>query len=73
MARKEDRWLNADEAATYFGLKPLKCGKPNRRGFLERIAAQPDFPRPLTIGNQKTWKLSELEEWAEDYRRSQAA
>lgn len=69
---KNDRWLCADECATYFGLKPLKSGKPNRRGFLERLAARPDFPRPIKIGDEKKWKLSEIEDWAEDYRRAAA-
>jgi hypothetical protein len=73
MARKEDRWLCADECATYFGLRPTRKGEPNRRGFLERLASRPDFPRPLTIGNEKTWKLSELEEWADEQRRASRA
>lgn len=73
MAKVDDRWMCADECATYFGLKPLKCGKPNRRGFLERIAAQPDFPRPLVLEKEKKWLASEVHEWALDYRRSQAA
>lgn len=64
-----DRWLCADECATYFGLKPLKCGKPNRRGFLTRLAPLPGFPRPLVVGNEKKWKLSELDEWADEERR----
>lgn len=68
-ASPKGQWLSADECATYFGLKPTKKGEPNRRGFLERLAALPDFPQPLVIGNQKTWKLSEIEDWAEDYRR----
>lgn len=63
-----DRWLNADAAAVYLGMvKP--DGAPNRRGFLERVACRPDFPVPLEIGNQKAWKKSELDEWAEDQRR----
>lgn len=70
---KDDRWLCADECATHLGLKPSKDGKPNRRGFLERIACLPDFPKPLVIGNQKSWKLSEVEEWAEDQRRASRA
>lgn len=63
------RWLSADECADYFGLRPCKDGKPNRRGFLERLACKPGFPAPLVIGNMKSWKLSELEEWADEQRR----
>lgn len=69
----KDRWLCADECAGYFGLKPLKCGKPNRRYFLENIAARQDFPRPLVFGKEKKWKQSEVEDWAEDYRRANQA
>lgn len=72
-----DRWLCADECATYFGLKPARRTRgdaeieiPNRRGFLQRLASLPDFPKPLTIGNEKKWKLSELEEWADEQRRA---
>lgn len=63
------QWMNSDECASHFGLRPLKNGKPNRRGFLERIASLPGFPRPLTIGGEKRWKLGELEEWADQQRR----
>jgi hypothetical protein len=70
---KPDRWMCADECADYFGLKKTKDGKPNRRGFLERLASRPDFPRPMVIGNEKTWKRSEVEDWAEDYRRATQA
>jgi hypothetical protein len=63
------QWINSDECAGYFGLRPLKNGKPNRRGFLERIASLPGFPKPLNIGGEKRWKVSELDEWADEQRR----
>jgi hypothetical protein len=65
----KDHYISADECAIYFGLRDKK-GNPNRRGFLERLACKPGFPRPLVIGNVKTWKLSELEEWADEQRRA---
>lgn len=66
-----DRWLSADACAVYLGLRPGKGGKPNRRGFLERIACRPDFPKPLDIGGQeKAWKKSEVDRWAEEQRRA---
>lgn len=64
-----DRWLSADACAVYLGLRPAKDGSPNRRGFLERVACKPDFPRPLQIGTDKTWKKSEVDAWAEEQRR----
>ncbi len=67
---KQDRWLNTDDCATHFGLRPTRAGKPNRRGFLERVASVPSFPKPLVIGGEKHWKLSELEEWADEQRRA---
>ena len=63
-----DRWLNADAAAVYLGL--VANGKPNRRRFLEIVACRPDFPKPLAIGNQKSWKKSELDDWADEQRRA---
>lgn len=64
-----DRWLSSAEAAEHFGLK-RKDGTPNRRGFLERMAALPGFPAPLTLPDgEKRWKLSEIEEWADEQRR----
>lgn len=70
---KDDRWLNSDECAEYFGLRHTRAGKPNRRGFIERIAALASFPKPLVIGGEKRWKLSELEEWADEQRRASRA
>lgn len=63
-----DRWLNADSCAVVLGL--VTDGKPNRRGFLERVACRPRFPTPLQIGNEKKWKRSEVLRWADDERRS---
>lgn len=63
-----DRWLTADACAVYLGMVTPK-GEPNRRGFLERIACKPGFPKPLVLGNQKSWKKSEVDQWAEDERR----
>lgn len=64
-----DRWLCADACAVHLGLRPTKDGKPNRRGFLERIACQPGFPQPLELGNEKSWRKSEVDEWADEQRR----
>ncbi|MCC4619340.1 hypothetical protein LL965_04325 [Xanthomonas cassavae CFBP 4642] len=68
-----DRWLNADACAVYLGLivpdgKP-NAGQPNRRGFLERVSCRQSFPAALVIGNEKKWKKSEVDRWAEDERR----
>lgn len=74
---KIDRWLNSDECADYFGLRHVRRGDaadlPNRRGFLERFASLPGFPKPLAIGGEKRWKLSELDEWADEQRRANRA
>jgi hypothetical protein len=64
-----DRWLNADATAVYLGMV-TPAGKPNRRGFLERVACKPDFPTPIELGNQKAWKKSEVDAWANELRRS---
>lgn len=64
-----DRWLSADACAVYLGMVTPQ-GKPNRRGFLERVACKPDFPAPLELGNQKSWKKSEVDAWATEQRRS---
>lgn len=68
-----DRWLNSDSCATHFDLRPTKAGKPNRRGFIERMASLPGFPKPLVINGEKHWKLSELDEWADEQRRATRA
>lgn len=66
---KGDRWLNADACAVYLGMVTPN-GKPNRRGFLERVACRPDFPKALDLGQQKTWKKSEVDDWADEQRRA---
>lgn len=68
-----DRWLNSAECAEHFGLK-RRDGTPNRRGFMERLAALPSFPAPLTLPDgEKRWKLSEMDEWADEQRRASRA
>lgn len=62
-----DRWLNADAAAVHLGMIG-KDGKPNRRGFLERVACTPGFPAPMRIGGHAAWRKSELDQWAEARR-----
>jgi hypothetical protein len=62
-----DRWLSADACAVYLGMVTPK-GTPNRRGFLERVACRPDFPRPNPV--TRTWKKSEVDEWADEQRRA---
>jgi hypothetical protein len=62
-----DRWLSADAAAVYLGMVS-PSGAPNRRGFLERVACRPDFPKPNPV--TRSWKKSELDEWAMNQRRS---
>lgn len=64
-----DRWLNADAAAAHLGMFTPK-GHVNRRGFLERVACQPGFPVPLVLGDQKKWRKSEIDAWADEQRRS---
>ena len=62
-----DRWLSADAAAVYLG-RVSPRGMPNRRGFLERVACRPDFPKPNPV--TRSWKKSELDEWAMNQRRA---
>lgn len=62
-----DRWLNADSCAVFLGL--VTDGKPNRRGFLERVAKRPSFPEPLLIGNEMKWRKTEVDRWALDERK----
>lgn len=61
-----DRWLSADACAVYLGMV-TPAGKPNRRGFLERVACRPDFPKsnPIT----RSWKKSEVGDWAMETRK----
>lgn len=58
-----DRWLSADACAMYLG-------NITRRTFLETIACLPTFPVALPLGKVKTWKKSEVETWAQNYRAS---
>jgi hypothetical protein len=63
---KGDRWLSADACAVFLGMI-TSAGKANRRGFLERVASRPDFPRPNPI--TRSWKKSEVDEWAMETRK----
>ncbi len=59
-----DRWLSADACAAYLG-------GITRRHFLENIACQPTFPAALQLGHKtKAWKKSEVDQWADNYRRN---
>lgn len=59
-----DRWLSADACAVYLG-------GITRRHFLQNIACQPAFPAALPLGYKtKAWKKSEVDQWAENYRRT---
>lgn len=40
--------MNADGCAVLLG-KATPKDSPNRRGFLERVACRPDFPKQNTI------------------------
>ena len=62
-----DRWLNADACALYLGMVTPK-GQPNRRGFLERVACRPDFPKPNPV--TRSWRKSEVDDWADEQRRA---
>ena len=63
-----DRWLSADACAVYLGMLTPR-GSPNRRGFLERVAFRPDFPKPNTV--TRSWKKSEVDECAMNQKRLQ--
>lgn len=63
-----DRWLNASEVAAQLGM--TVDGKPNRRGFLARVACLPDFPSPMQVGAHRAWRLSEVDLWAVNQRKS---
>lgn len=58
-----DRWLSADSCAAYLG-------GITRRTFLETIACKPHFPKALPLGKVRAWKKSEIEDWAQNYRRT---
>ena len=61
-----DRWLSADSCAVYLGMFTAS-GKPNRRGFIERVACLPGFPQPNPI--TKSWPKSQVEAWAFENQR----
>lgn len=63
-------WINADACALLLGIMCRGSGKPNRRAFMEKIACRPDFPRqhPVT----KSWRKSEVLDWAEEVARKAA-
>lgn len=61
-------WLCADACAFTLGMLTPK-GRINRRGFLERVATRGSFPKPRVLGGEKTWKRSEVLQWADDERR----
>ena len=65
-----DRWLSAEACAAHLGMFTPKGGV-NKRGFLERVQCRPDFPKmnPVT----KSWRKSEVDLWASDLAKSQAA
>lgn len=54
------------QLAAYLGMF-TPAGLPNRRGFLERIACRPEFPQPNLL--TRSWKKSEIDEWAQEQRR----
>lgn len=62
-----DPWLSADACAVYLGMV-TPAGEPNRRGFLERVACRPDFPKPNPV--TRSWKKSEVDDWSNEQRRS---
>ena len=63
---KGDRWLSADACAVFLGMATPK-DRPNRRGFLERVACRPDFPKPNPV--TRSWKKSEVDDWAMETRK----
>jgi predicted DNA-binding transcriptional regulator AlpA len=65
-----DRWLSADACAAYLGMF-TPGGAVNRRGFLERVACRPEFPKPNPV--TRTWKKSEVDDWADEQRRASRA
>lgn len=63
-----DAYLSADATAVFLGMF-TPAGKPNRRGFLERIACRPDFPAGVTLGAQTVWRKSKVDEWMTEQER----
>lgn len=62
-----DRWLNADACAVYLGML-TPSGLPNRRGFLERVACRPGFPKKNPVTG--SWKKSAVDKWADEEARA---
>ena len=60
-------WLDADGIGRMLSL--------SARHVRERIACQPDFPKPLRIGGlgHPRWLASEIQEWAIAQRERQSA
>lgn len=58
-----DRELDAEAAALLLGNLPLAT--------FYKLAASPDFPRPVKIGKGRKWRRLALLEWADDLRRKQ--
>ena len=52
---KEERWINVNEAADYFGVKPTT--------IRDWIKKKPDMPA-VKIGRAWKFKYSELDAWA---------
>lgn len=67
---KGECWIDANACALLLGMVN-KEGQPNRRGFLERVACLPSFPRRHAVtGN---WKKSEVLDWADETARASRA
>ena len=64
-----DGWLDAEQCAVVLGMFTPK-GRPSKLGFLRRVACQPDFPRPMQIGQHRAWRKAEVDQWAMNQRRS---
>lgn len=64
---KGDCWIDADACALVLGMVSKKTGEPNRRGFLERIATLPSFPRRHPITG--SWRKADVIEWADETAR----
>lgn len=62
-----DRWLSPYAAAIHMGMMGSEGGV-KVRSFLS-LADTPGFPEPLRIGKLRSWRMSELDEWAEEQRR----
>ena len=65
-------WLNAQSCAEHLDIKD-RAGNVSRRNFLERWACLPGFPKPMGEGPNRRWKKSEIDDWADEYRRANRA